>query len=159
MVPLIISDDATNTLIVRAQQHDFDQIEKMVAQLDRDTGERLPGMRIITLAEGMDVEAMADKIELLIREGERHKKSENRNYKPKNVSIMAHARTSSLIVSGASAQFPEVERIVRELEGKGPVGPTSIRVIKVRSIRSGDVIKVLDQLIEQRNQSRGRRRR
>ena len=63
------------------------------------------------------------------------------------------------MVSGAAAQFDEVERIVRALEKEGAAGPREIRIIRFDHIRSGDAKKVLDEIIEQRNKSRGRRRR
>ncbi|MCH8878772.1 MAG: hypothetical protein IID34_02685 [Planctomycetes bacterium] len=159
IVPLIIPDDASNTLIVRAQQLEFDQIEDMVAELDIESEDGPSNTRIISVAEGMDVDSMASELERLINNGERERARSNRNYKPKNVSIMAHARSRSLVVSGASAQFDEVERIVRALEKEGAAGPREIRIIRFDHIRSGDAKRVLDQIIEQRNKSRGRRRR
>jgi len=161
IVPLIISDDASNTLIVRAAELDFNQIKKMVAELDIESDDGPTRTRIIAVAEGMDVDSLASEVERLINRGEDIARENNHNYKRKKVSIMADARSRSLVVSGAASQFDEVERIVRALEEKGPSGPTSIRVVRIRNIRSGDVKKVLDQLIEERNQSsrgRGRRR-
>jgi len=160
IVPLIISDDASNTLIVRAQQLDFDQIKDMVAKLDIAGDDGPSSTRIITVAQGTDVQSFARDLERLIRDGERARKEQNRNYKPKNVSIMADIRTNTLIVSGASSQFDEVERIAKTLESMKPGGTTNIRVVRLKNIRSGDVKKVLDKLIESRNQSsRGRGRR
>ncbi|MCH8913499.1 MAG: hypothetical protein IIA33_08040, partial [Planctomycetes bacterium] len=46
IVPLILSDDASNTLIVRAQQLDFDQIEDMVAELDIESEDGPSNTRI-----------------------------------------------------------------------------------------------------------------
>ncbi|MCZ6652593.1 MAG: hypothetical protein O7D91_06135, partial [Planctomycetota bacterium] len=159
IIPLIMADDATNTLIVRAAELDFGQIKKMVAELDNESDDELSNTRIIAVAEGMDVDSMASELERLINNGERDRVKSNRNYKPKNVSIMAHARSRSLVVSGAAAQFDEVERIVRALEKEGAAGPREIRIIRFDHIRSGDAKKVLDEIIEQRNKSRGRRRR
>ena len=156
-VPLIISDDATNTLIVRAQQHDFEQIKEMAAKLDVPGDDGAGGIRLIEVAQGIDVEDMAQRIEELIREGERALRDMDRNYKRKNVAIIADSRTSLLMVAGAPSQFDRVEKIVRQLEKMKPPGPSSFLVIGTGSMRASEVIKMLDQLTGKEDQKRRRR--
>ena len=98
-------------------------------------------------------------LEQTIRQGENYKRQNDRNYKPSFVSIGADTRTNSLIVSGSPSQFDKVEEIVRKLEGMKPTGPSTVRVINLKNIKSSDLKRVLDQMIENRNQSSNSRRR
>ena len=158
--PLILADDGTNSLIVRAHELEFNQIKKMVADLDiEDATSGISGVRLITVAQGMDVVELASMLERNIRDGERFIKAGNRNYKPKNVAIAADSRTNTLIVSGASSQFERVEEIVRSLEKLKPTGPQNIRIVRTGKVKAGDVKKVLDKLLNSRKPSRGGRRR
>ncbi|MCH8852428.1 MAG: hypothetical protein IID41_07195, partial [Planctomycetes bacterium] len=159
IIPLIMAHDASNSLIVWAAELDFGQIKKMVADLDRESDDGPSNTRIITVAEGMDVDSLASELERLINRAEDEKKRNNRNYKPKKVSIMAHTRSRKLVISGAAGQFDEVEKIVRALEKEGAAGPREIRIIRIENIDPREAKKILDEFREQRNQSRGRRRR
>ncbi|UCF88899.1 MAG: hypothetical protein JSV70_01195, partial [bacterium] len=117
--------------------------------------------RIIQVAQGVDVNELARTLEQTIRDGENFKKQVDRNYKPAMVAIGSDTRTNSLIVAGSSVQFEEVEKMVRTLEKMRPTGPSSVRVVNLKNVKSSDLIKVLDEIVEQREQrsSRGRRRR
>jgi len=158
-IPIIMSDDASNSLIVRAQEKDFNEISEMVTELDIPDADGPSNVRIIQVAQGVDVSDLSRTIEDTIRQGERFKKQANKSYKPAFVAIGADVRTNSLIVAGSSSQFEEVEKLVRTLEKMKPTGPTSIRVVNIKNIKSSELKKVLDQMLEQRQQSNNRSRR
>lgn len=161
MVPLILADEQSKSLIVRAEAADFEGIKKMAAEMDVEGAEAGPGgVRIISVAKGMDVVDTATKIEKLINDGEKARQSRDKNYKPRNVSIESDLRTNSLIVAGAAGQFEEVELIVRKLAEMKPPGPSAIRMIRFNNIKAPEVQKVLDQLLEKQKKgggSQGRR--
>ncbi len=63
-------------------------------------------------------------------------------------------------MAGAPAQFAEVEKLVKELEGLKPTGPTRVRILPLRNIDPQEVQRVLDQLLrwQGKSSSRGGRR-
>ncbi len=159
MVPTIVADDAGNALVVRAQELDYNEIAKMVASIDTEDEDGASNVRIIQVTEGVDVESLSRTIEDVIRQGEEFNARANRNYKPRLVSVGYDARTSTLLVSGSKSQFDQVEELVHKLESIQPAGKQNIRVINFKNIRSADVKKVLDQMLEDRSQSQRRGRR
>jgi type II secretory pathway component GspD/PulD (secretin) len=151
--PVIIADDATNTLIVRAQEKDFQEIQKMVTDLDVENETGPGGLRIIQVAQGINVTDLAQIVEQTIRQGEDYKKQQDRNYRPKYVAIGSDPRTSALLVSGAPAMFDEVEKTIRALEKMKPAGPANVRMIKLGNMSADEIKAVLDQIIEGRESS------
>jgi len=156
MVPVIVADEATNSLIVRAPASDMALIEKMVAQVDAQTSVEPTGVKIIPVATGIDVRNLAREIERTINQGERYR-AQQVGRRPALVSIGVDERSNSLIVSGSPEQFAEVERLVKQLEALKPAGPVKVRIIQLRSIGSQEVQRVLDQLLKRSSQGRFRR--
>ncbi|MCG3136688.1 MAG: hypothetical protein HJJLKODD_00523 [Phycisphaerae bacterium] len=158
-IPIILADDATQSLIVRAQEKDFNEISRMVSELDTEAELPTGSLQIIQVAPSIEVTEFGRMIQQTMRDREQQKKILNTNYKPALVTIGVDAFTNSLIVSGTPAQVEEVQRLVNELEKIKPAGPTSIKVINLKNIRSQDLKQVLDQMIEERNQQQSGRRR
>ena len=159
MVPIILADENSASLIVRASEKDFQEIIKMVEELDVENDEGGPlGLRILQVAQGLNVVELAGELSRTIKDGEDNKKKLDKNYKPKYIAIGSDDRTNTLLVTGSMAQFTEVERLVRELEGIKPTGSKNIRMIKTKNINADQMRTILDQVIEERaNSSSGRR--
>ncbi len=160
MVPIILPDETTNSLLVRARPPDFKLIEKMAKDLDSEDAPGLAGLKVIQVAEGIDVRDLAREIESTINTGEQHRVRQQPGARPQLVSIGADERTNAIIVAGAPAQFAEVEKLVKELEGLKPTGPTRVRILPLRNIDPQEVQRVLDQLLrwQGKSSSRGGRR-
>ena len=68
MAPVIVADDASQSLIVRANPVDLAQITDLVDMLDTEDAAGESGIKIIQVAAGVDVEEMAEKVQGLIEE-------------------------------------------------------------------------------------------
>jgi type II secretory pathway component GspD/PulD (secretin) len=148
-VPLIMADEATKSLIVRAQEKDYQEIKRMVDDLDKEDAEPMAsGMKIIRVGEGVDVQELARMLENTIQEGERAKQQQNKAYQPKSVAIGADERTGTLLVSGSPVMFDEVESIVNQLKEMKPAGKASVRIINLGGMKPDEVKAVLDKLIQ-----------
>lgn len=147
-VPLIMGDEGTNSLVVRARPQDFTLIEEMVKRLDTKP-EGLTGLEVITVSRGVDVAALARQIEETIRRGESAKQRTQKGYTPREVAVGYDERASALIVSGAPEMFDTVRKLVTELDQKrGDAGGRRALVVPVKTKSAQDIQRVLDQFIE-----------
>ncbi len=159
LIPIILPDDNSNSLIVRASEKDFQEIVKMVEELDVENEDGGPlGLRILQVAQGLDVVDLANELSQTIKDGEDNKKKLDKDYKPKYVAIGSDARTNTLLVTGSMAQFHEVEQLVRQLETIKPTGTSSVRVVKLDNTSAEQIKTVLDQVIEERSSNSSSRR-
>jgi type II secretory pathway component GspD/PulD (secretin) len=158
MVPLIIADEPSNSLIVRARLSDFTLISRMVEDLDREemTGEGT--IKVIAVDPGMNVTDLARELENTINEGQRLKAAQTPGMRPMQVSIGSDTRTNTLLVSGSPALYPEVEKLIKTLEAIKPASGTGVLILPLRNVSPDDLKRVIDQMQRQRQgRLRGRR--
>jgi len=155
-VPIILSDDATNTLVVKARLVDFNNIKETAAKLDT---ERIgpSGMEVIQVNKGTDVKALAREIETTINQGEQIKLRQQPGYRPGAVAIGADERSPALYVTGSPELFPMVKNLVEKLQSSRPTTAYTARVIPVRNIPAQDMKRVIQQLLDQQQGRQGQR--
>ncbi len=154
MVPIIMADETSNTVIVRARKTDFGMIEKMAAQLDReDLGGQI---RVIPVPPTIDVTELAQTIEQTVNQGERNR-AQQTGKRAALVSIGVDDRTNSLIIAGPAEQFAQVERLVKDLQDVKPAGEPTMKVLRLKRLQATELKQVLDQMMErQTTKRRGR---
>jgi type II secretory pathway component GspD/PulD (secretin) len=156
MVPLILSDESTKTLIVRARKSDFNLIEQMAKQLDREDFGGV--VKIIPVPQTMDVVELAEQVERAVNEGERNLAARS-GRRASQIAVISDERTSSLIVSGPSELFGQAEQIVKQLQEIRPPGAPAMRIIQLKNIDAQEISQVLDQMMERQSNTRSGRRR
>ncbi len=145
--PVIVPEDATNSLIVRATASDFAQIKGMIESLDEELKDDSGGaVRILPVPSGRGVDELAKLIEAQLNDAENNKKLLVKDYKPSLVKIGADNRANALLVSGSKAKFEEAERLVRELVAMAPLGGTTRRVINLKSMTPQQAKQLLEQI-------------
>ncbi len=153
-IPIIIADERSNSLVVRARPSDFRSIRDMIDRMDRETGE-LSGVKVIAVSEGINVLDLAAQVEKVINAGQQQRARENPGLTPMGITVGADTRTNTLMVSGSPALFPEVERLVANLEKMKPPGGTGVLIVPLKNVRPEDVKRVIDQMQQQRHSRRG----
>jgi len=157
-VPLIMADDTTNSIVVKARNLDFNVIKETVAKLDiESTGPT--GMKVIQVDRGVDVRSLASEIERTINQGERLKAAKQVGYKPAQVAIGVDVHAPALLVAGSPEMFDTVQQLVDQLALMKPKGGYSAKVIPVRSIAPKDMKRMIQQLIDQQSGGKQGRRR
>jgi len=158
-VPLIMADETTNALVVRARTVDYNIIKETVGKLDIESIGPT-GMDIVKVDRGVDVRAMAREIEQTINQGERYKQSKQVGYKASLVAIGVDERVPALLVAGSPEMFDRVRKLVGTLkEMKGTDNSYSAKVIPVRNIPPQDMKRMIQQLIDQQHGGQRSRRR
>jgi len=147
-IPLILADDATNALIVRARTSDYNQIAETVAKLD--TEQAGPSeMELIPLPRGVDAAGLAREIERTINQGELLKSRREPSYRPAQIAVGVDERTPALMVAGSPEMFPTVRQLVSRLQEMRQEGNYTARLIPVRNIPADDMRRVIQDLIDQ----------
>jgi type II secretory pathway component GspD/PulD (secretin) len=144
-VPLIVADETSSSLLVRARNVDYNLIEDMVKKLD--VAPDLSGMKVIRVSRGVDVSNLSKTIESTVNNGELYKQQQQKSYKAGRVSIGFDERVPALIVAGTPELFKQVESLVTELDGMKPTALPRTIIIPVGD--PAGMKRVLDQVIQQ----------
>jgi type II secretory pathway component GspD/PulD (secretin) len=148
MVPLIMAEEGTNALVIRARTNDFRLIQDMIQKLDVDMPDT--GIDVIPVSRSVDVVSLSRQIANTINRGERLKAQMQRGYVPRQIAIGADERTSTLIVGGSQEMFDTVRSLVEKLESIRPDGGNrGAVVVPVNTLPARDLQRVLEQFIEQ----------
>jgi len=139
--PVFEAIEATNSILVAAQPSQFAVIEHLVRSLDsRQTSER-PPLRILRLRT-----TDAANIAQVLNSTYSQRPAEQRARLP--VDIQADAATNTLIVSAHPDVFPEIERIVTELNETAGVDAQGreIRIFPLKVAQAEDLARTIDQM-------------
>lgn len=128
LIPVIVPDEGTNSLLVRARQVDYLQIVDLADKLDKEVTQS--AFRIIPLQPGVDVEWWAREIERTVNQTEQNKARQLQNYKPRQVTIGVDYRGPAFMVGGDPGLFDQVDQLVQGLINvrRGGFGETAVIV-------------------------------
>lgn len=146
--PVIVVDDATNGLIVKATPSDLAAIRSAVAMFDSpDRPEDPSPIRIIQVRSGINVTDLADMLSESFQESLSATRGEAGRGQPRQtISIRADRRTNSLVVSGTPSLFDEVERAVRQYEESGPPGGDVSVILQPKNNSATAIAELIEQL-------------
>jgi len=144
--PAVISgNEALNALIVKASQTDMSGIEAVVKSLDTPEAAGKPGTRLVQVAQGVNVEDLASKVETAVNESAVASSANLRGTQVPRISITPDTRSGLLILAGSPQLFDEAEKLIRTIEEKGPVG-RGTRIVRIKNVPADDIQRLIDQL-------------
>ncbi len=152
--PIIVADDASNTLLVRARPTDFAIVEDLVEMLDKKPEEDREPIRIVSVAEGVKAADMADLIQSTVNESERIR-AEQTGGDAATIVVSAYPRGNGLILAGSPALFENATKLIRDLETMGVTGGNSVRILKTKNISASEIQRLLNQVIDENGRSSG----
>ncbi len=152
--PTIVADDASNTLLVRAQPTDFAMIEDLVAMLDKKPDDDAEPIRIVPVKEGVNAADLSEIVMNMVNEGERVR-ADQTGGDPGSIVISAYPRGNGLILAGTPALFETATGLIKDLEKMGVTGGNNIRVLRPKNIPASELQRLLDQIIEENNPAGG----
>lgn len=147
--PVIVADEGSNALIVRASPTDLTAIQGIVAQLDTEKMKDKTPFRIIKVAAGINVTDLAEQVETTLNETARSQAGSGRGAQVRSVAVTPNVRTNSLVVSGYAAMFDQAEALVRKLEEMGPAGNRVTAVVPLKRTKVDEIQRLIDQLTQQ----------
>src|SRR5262249_53168261 len=151
--PIIVAENNTNSVIVKASPSDFTLIERMIKDLDTRIGPEAGAVTLIPVPGGVNVVDLSKAITKVLNEMEEIRRAQPPEYKPDKVSIEPDIRSNTLIVAASKSKLDDVQRLVAQLTRIGPTGGVGASFIKVNNARPEDI----QHLIEQMQRNRGGR--
>ena len=147
--PVIVADEGSNALIVRASPTDLKAIQGIIDQLDTEDKKDKTPFRIIKVAAGINVTDLAEQVEMTLNETARSQAGSGRGAQVRTVAVTPNVRTNSLVVSGYAAMFDQAEALVRKLEEMGPAGNRVTAVVPLKRTKVDEIQRLIDQLTQQ----------
>jgi type II secretory pathway component GspD/PulD (secretin) len=144
--PVITSDPTGEFLIVRASAADLASIEKTVEALDTEDQKDKTPFKIIQVKAGINVEDLAEKVETSINETAKARAGTVKGADIPNIIATPDPRSNSITLAGAPSLFKDAETMIKTLEGMGPAGAPTTRVISVKQTKQEDIQRLIDQL-------------
>ncbi len=143
--PVIVAQDATNSIIVKAKANEFNLIKKMAENMDSEMKEEDGrGVRLLQVSSGQNVDELATLLEKSINDSEKNRQQVNKEYKPRIVSIGADPRANVLLVSGTKSQYEQVEALAKRMAAMGPTGGIKRVPVILKSMTSQQAKQLIE---------------
>ncbi|MFB3892666.1 MAG: secretin N-terminal domain-containing protein [Phycisphaerae bacterium] len=144
----VVADNATNSIIVSGPKEQMDAVEKLIADMDKET-KPAGGAKIIRLAFA-DAQQIAPIVERIGRG------TQDPRRQGAGLAVSADSRTNTLIVSGSAGDVETAAKLVEELDREDTQKPAlEIRFIQLKAGDARQVADSLRRLFEQQQQQRG----
>ncbi len=164
MPPVIVANDVTNSLIVRANPGDFAQIERLAHELDSEEaeGERV---KLIQLSSAFRADDIASTLEATLaaamqprgQSGRGGRRGGRGGRNSGSLSVEPISSSNSLLIAGDAKELELAEVIVAQIQQQGPAGGKKTLILTPDKMDPEDFKRVIEGMIEQNN-SQGSRR-
>jgi type II secretory pathway component GspD/PulD (secretin) len=148
VAPVIVADDNSNAIIVRANPADFNAIDRLVKDLDsKDTAGA--GIRIVRVAPGVNLDDLAALLEESFNPGLKQMAPTGRGGRAaQQLVVTVDKRTNSLVLAGAPSLYDDIEATIRVLEKGGPTGGRVTRIVQLKNTSASDAKTIIQDMTE-----------
>jgi type II secretory pathway component GspD/PulD (secretin) len=146
--PVIVANDATNSLIVRAAPTDYAMIESLVAQLDNEDAHPGTRVKLIQLTSSFKAADLASTIEQTLRSAAPPSRSGGgpRGGGQSDVSVQAIVASNTLLIAGDPKMLLEAEAVVGQILAMGPAGGEKTIIFKPVKLNTDEVKRLIDDM-------------
>ncbi|MCL4212062.1 MAG: hypothetical protein KJZ68_15525, partial [Phycisphaerales bacterium] len=130
----IIANEASSSLIVRAEDDEFQQIVALSDALQQRAGEQGLNVHVLTLTA-----APAARVEAAIRDAFQAKAQQTRQ----PLSIRSEPSGNSLIIACTAALFAEIEQTVKQLDSLQPAAGQGIFIIELQNVDPASATSII----------------
>ncbi len=149
--PVIVADEGSNALIVRAGQQELTSIQGIVSALDTEDKVDKSAPRIIQVALGINLQDLADDTEDTINETAKARLANTKGVPVPAIKAIANLRTNTITLAGSAMLFDEAEAFIKAQEKMGPAGGKTTVVIGPKNIATEDLQRLIDQLTQKQS--------
>ncbi len=160
ITPVIIANDASNSLIVRAGPADFSLIEKLARSLDLEEKDPLSRVKLIQIASTYRAEDIAATVEETLRNSMPPSSSGSgrRGRASTDISVEAITTSNSLLIAGEPKLLEVAEALIEQIQKMGPAGGRKSIIVDVKNMSAEEIKGVIEEMIDD-NKSQGSTRR
>jgi type II secretion system protein D len=155
---ILVADARTNSLVISTSPGSFAVVEALLQRFDGEAMDPLVGIHVVPVPNG-DVEALAPKIERLMRERLEAARRAGCIPSPSDTfSVQAEPATSSLIVAASDENLKIVQELISVLQAGAEQTGTSqvVDVIPAAGMRAAELVDAIQGLyVDRENTRRG----
>lgn len=134
---VIRADEASNTIIVRAEEEEFSQIEALARAIEQTSHKEGMTVRVLSLTK-----ASAPRVAEAIRQTF----SATAKEMDEPLAIEVDSVANSLIVASSQRLYTQIVSVVEELDRLGPGGGQQIFVVPIENIAPEEMKRILESL-------------
>ncbi|MHC4989962.1 MAG: secretin N-terminal domain-containing protein, partial [Planctomycetota bacterium] len=143
---LIVPDDNSGLLLVRASDEVYAEIQAVLAEIDRDATSQFD-VRTITL-ERADAAAVADALQRFFDDRARIASSgRGRREQARRVSIIGDPTSRTLLIAASDEDYAQIEQLVAQFDTPQAAGALSFRVFPLQHAKARDLQDTVQQLV------------
>lgn len=134
---LITSDKTSNTIIVRAEDEQFEQIEALAKALEETSDREGITVRVLPLTQALATRvsgAIAQTFQATAKEMD------------EPLSIQVDATANSLVIASSARLYEQISEVVKQLDALGPGGGRQIYVVPLENIAPAEMKRILETL-------------
>jgi type II secretory pathway component GspD/PulD (secretin) len=146
--PVIVADEGSNAIIVRASPSDLTAIKDMIASLDTEDKKDKSRYRIVRVKSGINVTDLAEQIESSLNESAKAQAGSARGAQVPSLLATPDTRTNTITLAGSPTMFDDAEAMIKKIEELGPSGDAATRIVKVSNVKVDQIQKMIDQLTQ-----------
>jgi type II secretion system protein D len=142
----IVPDDNSGMLLVRAAPDVMEEIERVLAEVDRDATRQF-AVRTITLARAKAA-AVAQALQRFFDDRARIASSgRGRREQARRVSIIGDPASNTLLVAASDEDFGEIEKLVAQFDTPQAAGALAFRVFPLRHAKAREIQSIVQELV------------
>jgi len=146
----IIVDIRTNTLIVSASKENFAVLEEIIRTIDSSEDFSVLGDLRMFLLKNANATRLAPTLQQLFDAKRAAEQAAGGTGRMLPVSVIADARTNTLLVAGSRESFNAIEAMIRELDTDQVLAANEFRIFYLKQATAGVLQPTIEQLFTQR---------
>ncbi len=146
--PVVVADQRSNSLVVASGPDDFEEIKRLVEQLESQPLAPIAEIRLLELANN-DATQIGDMLKELFEERLQQRLAEGQNENPSDrVAIVTEPVTNTILVASSKDNYDEMVRLIKKLDVElDPEGV--IRVFALENAQAENVAEKIGELFEE----------
>ncbi len=146
-LPIVVADQRSNALVIASSPEDYEEIKRLVDQLEAQPLAPMAQIRLLTLKNN-DADAIGQMLEELFDERLEQRLAEGQEENPSDrVAIAAEPATNTLLIASSPDNYKEIHDIVERLDIEPDLDGV-VRIFTLANAQAETVVEKIDELFE-----------
>ncbi|MCH2152846.1 MAG: hypothetical protein MK089_05845, partial [Phycisphaerales bacterium] len=144
---MVVADDASGIILVRADEESMSEIRQVLSEIDRDPTNTFD-VRTIAL-DRADPNMVSEALQQLFDDRARMGRGGRKGDDARRVTIVANPATRLLMVSASDEDYAQVEKLVKQLDSIEAAESISIRAIPLKNAKAEEISETVQGMVIQ----------
>lgn len=147
-LPIIVPDQRSNAMVIASSPEDFEEIERLVQQLEAQELSPIAEIRLITLQHN-DATEVATMLKTLFEERMEQRLTSGQEPSPTdNVAVATDAATNTMLIAASPDNYEEMIRIIEAIDIE-PIIEGVVKIFMLENAEASDVADKVKDLFDQ----------